>query len=145
VGQPSLFSATLQLFPPFDSRQSGVSAGSRFNQLVGLDPIAKSRRFGQCLHHVYHESPSPGCNPESAAGKIQTRLMNTPHTSALSPVPARLRRLKSNERVQRGDFVQDESQGFKPWEGLSGFRADAFVNQIYRWRKPPPAGAKKQS
>jgi hypothetical protein len=43
-----------------------------------------------------------------------------------------LRRLKWNERVQPGDFVGDDRAGFEPLEGPSGFRADAFVKQIYR-------------
>ena len=71
--------------------------------------------------------------------------MNKDNPSTVSPVPANLRRLKGNERVQRGDFVQDENQGFKLWEGLSGFSADAFVKQIYRARGPRPAKAQKPS
>jgi hypothetical protein len=47
-------------------------------------------------------------------------------------VPKRLRRLKRNELVTRGDFVADEQRGFEPWEGPSGFRADSFVKPIYR-------------
>lgn len=46
--------------------------------------------------------------------------------------PKRFRRLKWNELVRRGDFVMDGHQGFEPWEGPSGFRADAFVKTIYR-------------
>ena len=49
-----------------------------------------------------------------------------------SRLPARLRRLKPSERVRHGDFVQDENQELMPWQGPGGFRADAFVNQIYR-------------
>ena len=43
-----------------------------------------------------------------------------------------LRRLRGNERVLTGDFVADDDAGFKLWEGPKGFRADSFVNQIYR-------------
>jgi hypothetical protein len=46
-----------------------------------------------------------------------------------------LRRLKWNELVSRGDFVMDEHRDFEPWEGPSGFRADAFLKPIYRKRK----------
>jgi len=46
--------------------------------------------------------------------------------------PKRFRRLKWNELVNRGDFVTNERRGFEPWEGPSGFRADAFVKPIYR-------------
>ncbi len=46
--------------------------------------------------------------------------------------PNRLRRLKGNELVSRGDFVADAQRGFEPWEGPGGFRADAFVKPIYR-------------
>lgn len=61
----------------------------------------------------------------------------------ITPVQENLRPLKWNELVRRGDFVQGERQEFKPWEGPSGFRADAFVKQIYRLLKPRRAGGKK--
>ena len=54
-----------------------------------------------------------------------------------------LRPLKWNELVRRGDFVASAKVGFEPWVGPSGFRADAFVTQIYRLLKSPPARAKK--
>jgi hypothetical protein len=63
-------------------------------------------------------------------------------------VPVRageLRPLKWDEPVLRGDFVRDESLGFKPWEGPSGFRADAFVTQIYRRLGQPPVKAKRET
>lgn len=64
-----------------------------------------------------------------------------------TPGPAmtidRLRRLKWNERVCEGDYVGDEHGGFEPWDGPHGFRADAFVKQIYRQLKPGPAKAGK--
>ena len=44
----------------------------------------------------------------------------------------RFRRLKWNELVTRGDFVEDRNQGFEPWAGPGGFRADSFVKPIYR-------------
>ena len=47
-------------------------------------------------------------------------------------IPTRLRRLRRNELVSRGDFVADPQRGFEPWEGPGGFRADAFVKPIYR-------------
>jgi hypothetical protein len=43
-----------------------------------------------------------------------------------------LRRLKSSELVSHGDFVGNALQGFELWEGPNGFRADAFVQPIYR-------------
>ena len=50
----------------------------------------------------------------------------------IAVVPKRLRRLKWNEFVRRGDFVEDDRHGFEPWEGPSGFRADSFIKTIYR-------------
>jgi hypothetical protein len=47
-------------------------------------------------------------------------------------IPKRLRRLKRNELVTRGDFVADERRGFEAWDGPSGFRADSFVKPIFR-------------
>ena len=70
--------------------------------------------------------------------------MNAAEPSALPVVLKHLRLLKWHERVRRGDFVADGRQGFEPWEGPTGFRADAFIKQIYRRLRPPPAGAKKK-
>jgi len=70
--------------------------------------------------------------------------MNGADPSALAIVAARLRPLKWNELVRRGDFVEDGRAGFEPWVGPSGFRADAFVKQIYRRLKPQPALARNQ-
>lgn len=58
-------------------------------------------------------------------------------------VPERLRPLKWNELVRRGDFVAAGGQGFELWEGPSGFRADAFVKQIFRRDESRARAAKK--
>jgi hypothetical protein len=58
--------------------------------------------------------------------------MNPANPLAAALAAEGLRPLKWNERVQRGDFVTDGRQGFEPWEGPGGFRADAFVKTIYR-------------
>ena len=71
--------------------------------------------------------------------------MNEADSSALPVVLKQLRLLKWNERVRRGDFVADGRQGFEPWEGPGGFRADAFMKQIYRRLRRQPAGAKKET
>lgn len=68
--------------------------------------------------------------------------MNETDPSALPVLLEHLRPLKWNERVERGDFVADGRQGFELWEGPGGFRADAFVKQIYRRLAPSPAKAK---
>ena len=60
-----------------------------------------------------------------------------------SVAPACLRRLKWNELVTHGDFIEDKIRGFELWEGPTGFRADAFVMPIYRRDKTSPAAAKK--
>ncbi|HEY5345905.1 MAG TPA: hypothetical protein VIK62_06135 [Verrucomicrobiae bacterium] len=64
--------------------------------------------------------------------------MNKTNPSATAAVTASFRLLAWNELVRRGDFVEDGRQGFEPWEGPSGFRADAFVKQIYRRLKSAP-------
>jgi hypothetical protein len=72
--------------------------------------------------------------------------MNSETDLSTQPVALeQLRLLKWNERVQRGDFVPDGRQGFELWDGPSGFRADAFVKQIYRRLRRQPAAAKKSS
>jgi hypothetical protein len=69
--------------------------------------------------------------------------MNENSSPAASAVPERLRPLKWHELVRRGDFVADGQQGFQLWEGPGGFRADAFVKQIYRRLKHRSATAGK--
>jgi len=70
--------------------------------------------------------------------------MNKNDPSAISPVSERLRPLKWDELVRCGDFVEDGRNGFEPWVGPSGFRADAFVKQIYRRQERRPAGGKEK-
>jgi hypothetical protein len=65
------------------------------------------------------------------ATKTAPRL-NEREASAEACIPKRFRRLKWNELVSRGDFVEDEHRGFEPWQGPNGFRAYAFVKPIYR-------------
>lgn len=52
------------------------------------------------------------------------------------------RRLRWNEQVRRGDFVENGKQGFELWEGMVGFQADTFVKTIYR-RQRNSASARK--
>jgi len=70
--------------------------------------------------------------------------MSESDSSVLPVISGQLRRLKWNERVQRGDFVADGRQGFELWEGPNGFRADSFVKLTYR-RVRRSAVAKKRS
>lgn len=70
--------------------------------------------------------------------------MSETKSSATAIVPEGLRPLKWNERVCRGDFVEDGREGFEPWIGPSGFRADSFVKQIYRRLGRRPAAARKE-
>ena len=55
------------------------------------------------------------------------------------------RPLKWNELVKRGDFVKDDNEGFEPWEGPAGFRADAFIKTIYRKLTRQKVAARKAS
>jgi hypothetical protein len=57
---------------------------------------------------------------------------NQPLITAKASGAQRFRRLKWNEVVRRGDFIKDGRDGFKPWEGPAGFRADAFVKATFR-------------
>jgi hypothetical protein len=52
-----------------------------------------------------------------------------------SQSPRHFRRLKWDELVTSGDYVVNENRRFEPWEGPSGFRADAFLKPIYRRKK----------
>lgn len=70
--------------------------------------------------------------------------MNETDASAVAVAPESLRPLKWNELVRCGDFVANEQQGFEPWVGPGGFRADAFVKQIYRRLARAPAGGRKR-
>jgi hypothetical protein len=58
--------------------------------------------------------------------------MKEKYPAPATAVSERLRPLKWDELVRRGDFVEDGNQGFERWDGPGGFRADSFVKQIYR-------------
>jgi hypothetical protein len=62
---------------------------------------------------------------------------HNPKVSAGSEGLKHFRRLKWDELVVTGDFIVNEKRGFEPWEGPSGFRADAFLKPIYRLKKRP--------
>lgn len=59
-------------------------------------------------------------------------MTNQPVPSFVPVVPEQLRLLRSHERVQRGDLVRTAGDEFESWEGPGGFRADTFVQRIYR-------------
>jgi len=65
--------------------------------------------------------------------------------SAPTPTAKHFRQLQADELVTRGDYSANENQGFDPWEGPTGFRADAFVKPIYRKQSRRPAGTKKSA
>jgi hypothetical protein len=69
--------------------------------------------------------------------------MRETSSSSDAMVPQRLRPLKWNELVRQGDFVEDGRQGFEPWMGPSGFRADTYVKAIYRKLTREPASLRK--
>lgn len=71
-------------------------------------------------------------NPETIAAAKGKRA---PLKIAPASGPENFRRLKWNEQVRRGDFVEDGKQGFELWAGMVGFRADTFVKTIYRRQK----------
>ena len=76
---------------------------------------------------THEESSSPGLDKFS--GGVPPR----PEQSLpVADIPQRLRRLRWDELVGRGDFVANERRGFDLWDGPTGFRADAYVRQIYR-------------
>jgi hypothetical protein len=79
-------------------------------------------------------------NPEPAKKNGEDR---TNCATAEAGVPERYRPLKWNELVRHGDFTMDLCGGFEPWEGPTGFRADAFVKPIYRQDKSRLIGVRK--
>jgi len=79
--------------------------------------------------------------PVPDRSSINTMMPN--HTRSTAGVLQHFRRLKWNELVSRGDFVTDGHQGFEPWEGPGGFRADSFVKPIYRRDESRSNAAKK--
>lgn len=73
----------------------------------------------------------------------RTQSLSQPDASAKADIPIQLRLLNGNEVVSRGDFVAGEHQGFKPWEGPAGFRADSFVKPIYRRARDSAIASKR--
>jgi hypothetical protein len=60
-----------------------------------------------------------------------------------SAAPAWFRRLAWNERVRRGDYVEDGKSGFELWVGPAGFHAGSFIKSIYRKCPPQPGAIQK--
>jgi hypothetical protein len=65
-----------------------------------------------------------------------TEILDTRDTDATTPCFKGFRLLKGHELPRAGDFFGGQ-QGLQPWEGPTGFRADAFVKPIYRPDKKP--------
>jgi hypothetical protein len=65
-------------------------------------------------------------------------------TAVEAPEPKGFRRLKFNELVSEGDFVQDETRGMQPWDGPRGFQAGSFVKPIFRTERRRTSVAKKR-
>jgi hypothetical protein len=57
--------------------------------------------------------------------------------------PKGFRRLKFNELVSVGDYVEDESSGLQLWDGPRGFQAGSFVKPIYRPQRKRSVAPKK--
>jgi len=68
--------------------------------------------------------------------------MSETSPSTIPVIRGQLRPLKWNELVRPGDFVAAGRRKFALWDGPKGFRADAFVKQIYRRLTRAPAGSK---
>jgi hypothetical protein len=65
-------------------------------------------------------------NCETTAGKSR------PVIPGNAEVAKQFRLLKGNELVVVGDYIAGKHDGFEPWEGPGGFRADSFVMAVYR-------------
>lgn len=76
-------------------------------------------------------------NPAVALNGATRKSQRSPQPEALAEAGGAktFRRLKWNELVSHGDFISDGNRGFEPWDGPTGFRADAFVKPIYRREK----------
>lgn len=85
----------------------------------------------------------PIAAPNGAARKTQQVPQLEPVAQA--DEAKRFRRLKWNELVSHGDFISDGNRGFEPWDGPTGFRADAFVKPIYRREKARMVASRKSS
>jgi len=66
---------------------------------------------------------------------MKTQEITTKKSYVAAHCSKHFRRLKWNELVVSGDFVVNDQRGFEPWEGPSGFRADAFLKPIYRRKR----------
>ena len=86
-----------------------------------MNGLKRSNQF------IHEESFKPGL--DNSSGGVPPR---PEQALPVADIPQRLRRLRWDEVVGRGDFVANERRGFDLWDGPTGFRADAYVRQIYR-------------
>jgi len=81
--------------------------------------------------------PVPGTAPanQHERGRTKNNVAPSPReylTSLTEGSEAGFRRLKPNERVMHGDYIENGISDYRLWDGPTGFRADSFLNKVYR-------------
>jgi hypothetical protein len=80
------------------------------------------------------------CAGRSVEPAMPTQPTGKSGAPAKAGVSKSFRRLKWNELVSQGDFVEDKFQRLELWDGPGGFRADAFMKPIYRRKEAKRLG-----
>ncbi len=52
--------------------------------------------------------------------------------AGLESSQVQFRRLKFNELVRHGDYIQDGDSTYRQWDGPPGFQAGSFLKKVYR-------------
>lgn len=81
--------------------------------------------------------PLPSTAPEilHERGRPKNAVAQSPRerlTSLTEDSGVGFRRLKPNERVLHGDYIENGVSDYRLWDGPTGFRADSFLNKVYR-------------
>ena len=74
---------------------------------------------------------------------MESNRLHKPQPTTLTGNSMRFRRLEPHELVKVGDYIASDRKELELWEGLKGFRADAFLKQIYRQDKSRSTASKK--
>lgn len=97
--------------------------------------LKNSKRTAPSAGDPFEPLPSTAPAIQHERGRPKNGVAQSPReclTSLTEGSEAGFRRLKPNERVMHGDYIENGHSDYRLWDGPTGFRADSFLNKVYR-------------
>lgn len=79
-----------------------------------------------------HDGTDPGLPSQPGRSRKLAAWQGELLTSLEGRPEIQFRRVKFNELVMPGDYIQDGEHSYRPWDGPRGFRAASFHQPVYR-------------